>query len=162
VNVKVPDGVQAGDAVPVTITVGNLQSQPGVTMAVAQWRPELIWCGWRGEDRRHEVRTTWLTPHAPAPVPLPRRSTGPPATPWPIVRDRRRADGPIRRREPVQDRVLRRPPVRRLLRAAMRLRRPVAVASKSFPRLACCTQEESAALSFSGFQTVVVSRDCDS
>ena len=28
VNVKVPDGVQAGDAVPVTITVGNLQSQP--------------------------------------------------------------------------------------------------------------------------------------
>jgi len=93
VNVKVPDGVQAGDAVPVTITVGNLQSQPGVTMAVAQWRPELIWCGWRGEDRRHEVRTTWLTPHAPAPVPLPRRSTGPPATPWPIVRDRRRADG---------------------------------------------------------------------
>ena len=34
VNVTVPDGVQAGDAVPVTITVGNLQSQPGVTMAV--------------------------------------------------------------------------------------------------------------------------------
>jgi len=36
VNVQVPDGVTAGDAVPVTITVGNLQSQPGVTMAVAQ------------------------------------------------------------------------------------------------------------------------------
>jgi uncharacterized protein (TIGR03437 family) len=35
VNVTVPAGVQPGNAVPVTITVGNLQSQPGVTLAVA-------------------------------------------------------------------------------------------------------------------------------
>jgi len=34
VNVTVPEGVQPGNAVPVVITVGNLQSQPGVTMAV--------------------------------------------------------------------------------------------------------------------------------
>jgi len=33
-NVQVPAGVQSGDAVPVVLTVGNLQSQPGVTMAV--------------------------------------------------------------------------------------------------------------------------------
>jgi uncharacterized protein (TIGR03437 family) len=35
VNVTVPAGVQPGNAVPVTITVGTLQSQPGVTLAVA-------------------------------------------------------------------------------------------------------------------------------
>ena len=34
VNVTVPNGVQAGDTVPVFIKLGNLPSQPGVTMAV--------------------------------------------------------------------------------------------------------------------------------
>jgi uncharacterized protein (TIGR03437 family) len=34
VNVKVPVGVKAANDVPVVITSGNLQSQPGVTMAV--------------------------------------------------------------------------------------------------------------------------------
>jgi uncharacterized protein (TIGR03437 family) len=34
VNVQVPEGVQTGNEVPVVIAVGNLQSQPGVTVAV--------------------------------------------------------------------------------------------------------------------------------
>lgn len=36
VNVQVPEGVQAGNEVPVVIAVGNLQSQPGVTVAVKE------------------------------------------------------------------------------------------------------------------------------
>jgi hypothetical protein len=34
VNVKVPDGIEAGPAVPVTVTVGPNTSRSGVTLAV--------------------------------------------------------------------------------------------------------------------------------
>ena len=35
INVQVPGGIQAGSAVPITVQVGSVSSQPGVTIAVS-------------------------------------------------------------------------------------------------------------------------------
>jgi hypothetical protein len=41
VNVKIPDAIQAGTAVPVSLTVGKDTSQSGITMAVSQPQPSV-------------------------------------------------------------------------------------------------------------------------